>query len=75
MQVWGLEIYVNEEVRIGWCDRRIQGKAYVAGKGLGTAEAGGEIVEVVVPGLVEAGVGGGDAGDGVEGCVEGLGGC
>lgn len=49
--------------------------AYVAGEGFGVAKAGGEVVEVVVPGLVEAGVGGGDTGDGVEGCVEGLGGC
>lgn len=51
------------------------GKLYVAGEGFGVAEAGGEIVEVVIPGLVEAGVGRGDAGDGVEGCVEGLGAC
>ena len=51
------------------------GGLYVAGKGFGVAEAGGEVVEVVVPGLVEAGVGRGDTGDGVEGCVEWLGGC
>ena len=51
------------------------GEAYVAGKGFGVAEAGGEVVEVVVPGLVEAWVGGGDTRDGVEDCVEGLGGC
>ena len=51
------------------------GRTYVAGKGFGVAEAGGEVVKVVVPGLVEAGVGGGDTGDGVEGGVEWLGGC
>ena len=51
------------------------GGAYVAGEGFVVAEAGGEVVEVVVPGLVEAGVGGGDTGDGVEGCVELLRGC
>ena len=51
------------------------GEAYVAGKGFGVAKAGGEVVEIVVPGFVEAGVGWGDTGDGVEGCVKGLGGC
>ena len=50
-------------------------ESYVAGKGFGVAEAGGKVVEVVVPGLVEAGVGWGDTGDGVKGCVECLGGC
>ena len=73
MQVVGLEICVNELERVGVWEED-WGGAYVAGKGFGIAEAGGEVVEVVVPGLMEARVGGGDAGDGVEGSVEWLGG-
>ncbi len=45
----------------------------VAGQGFGVAEAGGEVVEVVVEGLVPARVGWGDAGDGVEAAEERLG--
>lgn len=42
-----------------------------AGEGFGVAEAGGEVVEVVVDVFVPVGRGGRDVGDGVEGVEEG----
>ena len=33
MQVVGLEIYVNEGVRIGWCEGRVRGRRTLQGRG------------------------------------------